>query len=342
MQSYIEQDTLQLGTAPGTTDSTATAARPHEITPKEVLSWLPKTATPAQQDSAIQRHVKISEIHWSMQPDTLHMPGQPKGKSFRDASLPQYYRESFFSKDSLFHPELSGGRLGVAGDPVPYSIAGDNALTALLLACFVLAVFALGAARDFIIRQAKSFFYVQRANTTEITETAGELWIQLLLMAQTCLLFSVIVFSYTRTYVSDTFVISQHQLIAIYTGVTAAYFLLKTLLYWGVGKVFFDSKKIEQWMKAFLFTVAAEGVLLFPVVMLIAYFELSIQRAAIYVGIVVLFIKILAFFKTILIFFRKNGVFLQIILYLCALEIVPLAILLGSLGLINNFLKVNF
>ena len=95
-------------------------------------------------------------------------------------------------------------------------------------------------------------------------------------------------------------------------------------------------------MKAFLFTVAAEGVLLFPVVMLIAYFELSIQRAAIYVGIVVLFIKILAFFKTILIFFRKNGVFLQIILYLCALEIVPLAILLGSLGLINNFLKVNF
>ena len=342
MQSYLEQDTLQVNTASVATDSTATAVRPHEITPKEVLSWLPKTATPAQQDSAIQRHVKISEIHWSMQPDTLHMPGQPKGKSYRDASLPQYYRESFFSKDSLFHPELSGGRLGVAGDPIPYSIAGDNALTALLLACFVLAAFALATARDFIIRQAKSIFYVQHANTTEITETAGELWMQLLLMAQTCLLFSIVVFSYTRTYVSDTFVIEQYQLIGLYTAVTAAYFLLKMLLYWGVGKVFFESKKIEQWTKAFMFMVAAEGILLFPVVMLLAYFDLSIQHAAIYVGIVITFIKILSFFKTILIFFRKNGVFLQIILYLCALEIVPLALLLGCMGLINNILKVNF
>lgn len=342
MQTLLEQDTLQTTSTTTTADSTAAVARPHEITPAEVLSWLPKTATPAQQDSAIQRHVKVSEIRWSMQPDTLHMPGQPKGKSFRDASLPQYYRESFFSKDSLFHPELSGGRLGVAGDPVPYSIAGDNALTALLLACFVLAVFALGTARDFIIRQAKSFFYVQHANTTEITETAGELWMQMLLMAQTCLLFSIIVFSYTRTYVGDTFVIEQYQLIGLYTAVVAVYFLLKILLYWGVGKVFFDSKKNEHWIKSFLFTAAAEGVLLFPVVMLIAYFELSIQHAAVYVGIVILFVKILAFFKTILIFFRQNGTYLQIILYLCALEIVPLALLLGSLGLISNILKVNF
>jgi hypothetical protein len=52
--------------------------------------------------------------------------GHPAGKSFRDVSLPQYYRESFFSKDSLFHPELRGGRMGVSGDPVPYSVSGDN------------------------------------------------------------------------------------------------------------------------------------------------------------------------------------------------------------------------
>lgn len=106
-----------------------------ELTPRKVLSWLPRNATPAQQDSMIRAHIKPSEIRWSTMPDTLHLPGHPAGKSFRDVSLPQYYRESFFSKDSLFHPELRGGRMGVSGDPVPYSVSGDNFVTSLLLLC---------------------------------------------------------------------------------------------------------------------------------------------------------------------------------------------------------------
>ena len=94
----MRQDSLTTTHPVATGDSgqVTTSAKPHVLTPKEVLSWLPKDATPAQQDSAIQRHIKASEIHWSTQPDTLHMPGHSKGKSIRDVSLPQYYRESFF------------------------------------------------------------------------------------------------------------------------------------------------------------------------------------------------------------------------------------------------------
>ena len=66
-------------------------------TPAEVLSWLPKNATPAQQDSAIQAHIRPSEITWSQQPDTLHLPGHTRGHSWRDINLPQYYRESYFT-----------------------------------------------------------------------------------------------------------------------------------------------------------------------------------------------------------------------------------------------------
>lgn len=83
-----------------------------QLTPKMVLSWLPKNTTPAQQDSMVRAHIKPCEIHWSTMPDTLHLPGHAPGKSLREVSLPLYYRESFFSKDSLFHPELPGGRQG--------------------------------------------------------------------------------------------------------------------------------------------------------------------------------------------------------------------------------------
>lgn len=322
--------------------SVSVHAQPHTLTPKEVLSWLPKNATPAQQDSAIQHHIKPSPIHWSERPDTLHMPGHSKGKSITDVSLPQYYRESFFAKDSLYHPELTGGRLGVAGDPVPYTIAGDNLITALLLGCFMLAMISFSKSMDFIIRQAKNFFRVPRANATTITETSGELWVQLFLVVQTCLLSSLIFFFYTRTYVADTFIIEHYQMIGIYTGVIAAYFLVKTVAYWIAGWVFFDRKKIEQWMKANLFLIAIEGVLLFPIVMLLAYFDLSMKNALVYVVIVIILSKILSFYKTYIIFFRRNGVFLQNILYFCALEMTPLASLWGVLVLINSFLKVNF
>ena len=58
-------------------------------TPAQVLSWLPRNATPEQQDSAIQANFEPGEIHWSQCPDTLHLPGWPVGKSYRDFSLPQ-------------------------------------------------------------------------------------------------------------------------------------------------------------------------------------------------------------------------------------------------------------
>ena len=74
-----------------------------------------------------------------------------------DVQLPQYYREGFFSKDSMFHPELPGGRYGVAGKPVPYNIHNDDIITFLLLVLFVMAVIAFSNTRQFVIRQTKNF-----------------------------------------------------------------------------------------------------------------------------------------------------------------------------------------
>lgn len=215
-----------------------------QLTPKEVLSWLPKNATPAQQDSMIRAHIKPSEIHWSKMPDTLHLPGHKAGKSFRDVSLPQYYRESFFSKDSLFHPELKGGRLGVAGDPVPYTVAGDSFITSLLLVCFLLACIAFSKSKHFVIRQAKTFFRTPRIGTTEVTETSSEVRYQFFFVLQTCLLLAIGYFIYSKASISDTFIVDQYQVISIYAGCMGGYFLLKAFLYVISGWVFFEKKKM--------------------------------------------------------------------------------------------------
>ena len=162
------------------------AKKSSQPTPAQVLKWLPKDATPAQQDSAIQANIKPSKISWSKRPDTLHLPGHPIGKSFRDINLPQYYKESFFSKDSLFHPELDGGRVGVPGDPVPYAVANDYLITSILLGCFILATIALSKSKPFIVRQDvyKRQCVLQSDRFQKIPNTNGDVsWVVVVLRA---------------------------------------------------------------------------------------------------------------------------------------------------------------
>ena len=312
------------------------------LTPAEAISKLPKDATPAQQDSAVQAHAKFSEIHWSQQPDTLHMPGHGKGKSVKDIHIPQYYRESFFSKDTLFHPELQGGRQGVAGEPIPYSIANDNLITSLLLGCFIIAMFTMARTRAFITRQIKSFYYISHEQANQLTETSGEVWYLLFMGLQTCLLFAIIYINYVRERMGDTFIIEQYQMVGMFTFIVATYFLIRSILYWLTGWVFFSKKKNVQWQRSSLFLISAEGMLLFPIVILLTYFNITMKSVMIYAFFIVIFIKILSFYKLYVIFFKRKGIFLQIFLYFCALEIVPLFVIGGLLLIINNYLKVNF
>mgnify|MGYP002521603691 FL=1 len=322
-------------------DSAVVQHRP--LTPAQVLSWLPRDATPAQQDSAIQAHFKPSEIHWSEHPDTLHLPGHDAGVDLMKSDLPQYYREGFFSKDSMFHPELQGGRYGVAGDPVPYSVRNDNIITSLLLVCFIFAVIAFANARRFIIRQAKDIIYLPHEGTTEFSETSNEIRFQLTLVLITSLLIALLFYFYTLRYIGETFVLrSQYTLITIFLGITVGYFLLKVALYSFVNQVFFDSKRNQQWIKALLFIISIEGVLFFPALVFGAYFELDINKVITYVIIAVVIVKLLTIYKCYIIFFRRNVVHLQIILYFCTLEMIPLLAFWGVLVITANYLKINF
>ena len=322
-------------------DDTATVhARPQ--TPYQVLRMLPRDATPAQQDSAIQAWFHPGEIHYSEQPDTLHLPGHGPGRNLKEVNLPQYYRENFFSNDSLLHPEISGGRYGVAGDPVPYTIRGDNMFTSLLLLCSLLFFVSIAQSQRFIGKQLKDFFYLPHNDDT-INETSGELRFQLFLGLLCCLLASISSYLYVTYYVADTFVLdNDFQLISLFFGCFVVYFLLKALLYHCINSVFFDDKRNLQWIKSFLFITAMEGALIFPAVMLQVYFDLSIQNVTYYYVFVLVITKILTFYKSWVIFFRQNGVFLQTFLYFCALEIAPLLGLAGALLLMVDLLKINF
>ena len=251
---------------------------------------------------------------------------------------------SFFHTDSLSRFTTSRARGGVSGDPLPFSFRSDDVMTGILLACFILAVVAFSRTRSYMLRQASTFFRIPRSeNVFEVGETTGELRFLIFMSLLTCLLLAIFSFIYVHDVVADTFALeSPYMLVLIFFGCIVGYMVLKVLLYSLINIIFFDTKKNTQWLKAVMLLTSAEGVALFPLVMLQSYFDLSVETSLIYMAIVLTIVKILTFYKCWIIFFRQNAAPLQIFLYFCTLEIVPLLSLVGMMATIVDYLKINF
>ena len=336
----IGQDSI-LKIIPVTAIDTTTRQTARPQTPYQVLRLLPKDATPAQQDSAIQAWLKDVEIRYSEQPDTLHLPGESVPRDMTTADIPLYYRENFFTNNTLYHEELRIGGSGVAGDPVPEILSNDNVITGLLIICFLFISFTWSRISDFIIKQLKDFIYIQRTDRN-ITETGNEVKFQFVFVGLTCLVYGLLYYLYTTAYIADTFTLSsQYTILGIFVGVFILYFLLRFILYHGINLLFFDKRRNTKFLTSLLFITAMEGAILFPILLLLAYLHFSPVYAAIYVATVVILVKILTFYKSYVIFFKQNGVFLQIILYFCALEMVPLLTLWGGLAVIVDIFKIK-
>lgn len=337
----MQQDSIYNALPATATDSSAVTVHPHRLTPAEVMGWLPKDATPAQLDSAVQRYIKPSEIHWSQQPDTLRLPGQELYKSIYDPFGDYDYRDTYLPKANFTHAELEADRTGAAGDPVPYTSANDNLITGLLLLFFVVSMIAIRWTKNLFVRHLRSFLYASHGEKT-LTETATEFRSQLFLILQTCVLFGLVYFFYAQGDHTAEFVIPTYAVFGIFIGIFIAFFLTELFLFGIVHWTFFDGKKNEQWNSSFIFLVAIEGLLLYPVVLLQTYFGISVKTTCLYALSVAILFKMLTLYKSCQIFFRKKEDFLTIFLYLCALEAIPMALLWNFLRITSQLLKVNY
>ena len=298
-----------------------------------MLRRLPKNATPAQQDSAIQAVFQPKQIRYSERPDTLQLPGFGKGKSISDVSLPQYYNESYFKNNPYLKSEISG-RLGMAGDPIPYRTANDDIITVMMMVFTLLSIIIASRMSRFISQQFKIFFAPPQLFKLKVHETSGEEYTQVFLILQACCILGMTFFNYVQHTISDTFTLdSEYKVIAIFIGEFLGYFLVKFLLDNWANHTFFDSNASRMWNRSKLFLCAMMGIAFLPISLLNIYFNLSDNITLIYIGFVIIIYQIMMFFKAFRIFSTQKALKYQIFLYLCILEILPLIVMWGILML---------
>lgn len=232
---------------------------------------------------------------------------------------------------------------GFEGTPISYSPRTDDAIALTLLVCFFLSSIALARGKKFLSQQVKDFVLHRERTSIFDSSTAADVRYLLVLVLQTCVLSGITFINYfhdTCPALMDH--VSSLLLLGIYVGFCLAYFLLKWLLYMFLGWTFFDKNKTNIWLESYSALIYYVGFALFPFVLFLVYFDLSLTNLVIIGSIILIFTKILMFYKWIKLFFHQfSGLFL-LILYFCALEIVPCLLLYQGMIQMNNILLIKF
>ena len=232
---------------------------------------------------------------------------------------------------------------GFEGTPISYSPRTDDAIALTLLVCFFLSSIALARGKKFLSQQVKDFVLHRERTSIFDSSTAADVRYLLVLVLQTCVLSGITFLNYFHdTCPALMNHVSSLLLLGIYVGFCLAYFLLKWLLYMFLGWTFFDKNKTNIWLESYSALIYYVGFALFPFVLFLVYFDLSLTNLVIIGSIILIFTKILMFYKWIKLFFHQfSGLFL-LILYFCALEIVPCLLLYQGMIQMNNILLIKF
>lgn len=311
-------------------------------TPYEVLSRLPATATPWQQDSAIRANIHFPEVNWHALPNPMRTPLSHAEEGHLDVTKPLWHARSLVMPDSVYRPEVVVKRQGVAGDPVPYSMASDHLITSLLLVCLLMGSLSLRGSGAVLVRQTKALLHHRMRTDGTMSETSSELRFQVFMVLQTCLLTALSAYLYLRSILGDLLGLEHYEAIGLITGSLAAFITLKAMVQAGVQWVFWDGKRILQYLQFYLLLIGLEGLALFPAVLLMVYFGLPVQSVVSYGVLVVILSKLLSFYKAYLIFFSRERAYVQSFLYFCTLEALPLLALYGIVTMAVADMKVIF
>ena len=232
---------------------------------------------------------------------------------------------------------------GFEGTPISYSPRTDDAIALTLLACFFLSSIALARGKKFLSQQVKDFVLHRERTSIFDSSTAADVRYLLVLVLQTCVLSGITFLNYfhdTCPALMDH--VSSLLLLGIYVGFCLAYFLLKWLLYMFLGWTFFDKNKTNIWLESYSALIYYVGFALFPFVLFLVYFDLSLTNLVIIGSIILIFTKILMFYKWIKLFFHQFSELFFLIVYFCALEIIPCLLLYQGMIQINNILLIKF
>ena len=231
---------------------------------------------------------------------------------------------------------------GFTGTPLPYLAANDEIINIVLLVCFFSASFVLATGRRMLTNLFDNFKSSSPHAPIFTTITNQEVNSLLLLFLQTAVILGVLIYIFLS---KQTDVLPENlntiETISIIAGIFITYLFVKWVFYSSIGWVFSEGKKTTVWIESYSLIIYLIGLLLYPIALLTVYFNPPIN-IVIYI-LLGFFIaqKGLILYKGVKLFSKNLWGHMLLILYFCALEIIPCLLLYKCISNNINVLTFN-
>lgn len=224
----------------------------------------------------------------------------------------------------------------------PYNMANDNAIMLMFILNMVGVSYVFLMNGESILERVKCMFYYESKLTpfndrTHITKICNAL-----LYIQTIFYATIITISHIQKQSGEIPASRALLLTGAVFLVYACTLLLKRVLFDAVNNILFNKQAAQEWQSHYFFTVKLLGFMLSPTAIAILFVP----------GIPDTFIKIYLLLLSAIyaytlfnglkkIIFTQKGSFLDIFLYLCALEFLPTAVVWKLVLQLNEFITIK-
>ena len=224
----------------------------------------------------------------------------------------------------------------------PYCMTNDNAIMMMFVMNIigVSYVFLMNGAG--IIERLKCIFYYENKSTPFNNRTHITRICNILLYMQTL---------FYSTIIASKFILEKDlyqckasilPLIGTFTILFVALLLFKLISYDAVNAILFDRRRTAEWREFYFFTIKLLGFAFTPAIITILFLqEIPFYFVKIYLLIILLAYVYAIFSGLIKIIFAKRHNYLDIFLYLCALEFLPMGIVWKSILQVSEFLIIK-
>ena len=230
----------------------------------------------------------------------------------------------------------------MTAESIPYALGTDNLILSLFMASLLSMAYLFQRDGSSIVERVKNIFYYTSSATPYNTRTAISSCGNVILYCNTILYGSIIATGYVLRY-NKSDEEGGYRFILSFALLFTLTQLFKLIIYNIVNRVLFNEKQAREWNSIFLFTNQIVGFLILPIAALLILYpqihSLIFWPSIAIASIIYLYILSIRCFNII---FNKSFYFLDIFLYLCAIEFVPFVILWHVIYRTNLFLMINF
>ena len=211
----------------------------------------------------------------------------------------------------------------VQATPVPQPYYADNLLVCGILACTFILAIVLSDRKHYLFRLLKDFF-LPRENTIEGIRTTNIVYLRIFMYSITFASTSLSLALYAIGKSFET--ISHGMLWAIIGAMVLLFYLLKLLLFAATNRIFFDSITTKTWEQGYACWTILSGIPLYLLAVVAIFFNLSSQSILLLLIACFAILEMCLLYKAFHIFSAKKYGILQIFIYLCTLELMPLLV----------------